>query len=150
MRLGKNLIVFVTLVSLFTLTSCGTDGNDFDPKAEQETLESIWEEITKALVDGDTEKISKYYHEDWTMLSYVSGWEGQLNRTQFLRQFGSEKVSVKDREWQIGRDLAVRTSHQTWKCPGYCPVGEYYATDVFRKADGQWFMVHSVLLHRPF
>ena len=145
-------VVKETIIEKETIveTVVASSGQDFDAEAEKVTLDTICEEITEFYVHGDEEKISKYYHEDWKGVFLVPGCSGEFNRKQWLGVWGSTGVNTEDHEWQIGRDLAVRTSRQTWKCnnTACCGKGDYYNTEVFRKEDGQWLMVHSLISYQ--
>ena len=147
----KTLIALLALVALFSLTACSNASNDFDAEAEQETLESSWEEISVALKDGDRDVALKHYHDDWTFFSNPLPGFYEVSRATWVSWIPGISVSIEQPpEWMIGRDLAVRKSFQKWGFSKSAAAGGgFFAVDVFKKTDGQWQLMHSVMLRWP-
>jgi hypothetical protein len=134
--------VFLALVLLFALASCG---DDFDAEAERETLEDLSKEYYKAYEVQDME-VHKRLEDDEDFELFVGnfGWQGTATAEDTVPDpaaVGTD-ITIESREWMIAPGLAVARSHETWEWPnGYS--GEFLLTLVWEKKDDQWYLVHA-------
>ena len=142
----KTLIGLLALVVLFTLTACG---DSFDAEAEQETLESIAEEIKEAHANSDGEVLRRYLHEGYENFYSDETVALIIARRAWLQgAYYGWTSTVNSSEWMIGPNIAVRKSLQTWQPPDGSEE-HWYSTEVFEKEDGQWYLVHQHWSYAP-
>jgi ketosteroid isomerase-like protein len=167
----KTLTVFLALAVFFTLTGCGAEDVEvtrevevtrivketvieqvevtpvFDVEAEKEILESISEEIDNALTNADLAVLLRYFHEDLKEFYSTAEEQGVADRQSLLDGLvPGTRISSVDEEWIITPDLAVETYQLIWQLPDQ-PEERYYSTAVYKKEDGQWYLVHSHLTY---
>ena len=134
----KILIAFLVIVVLSTLTACG---QDFDVEAEQETLQSIWEEINILIENMNTEVYEKYVAEDFEFYIAEKDWYGIGPRSYWWHWDEGTMITTDSVEWIITPDMAMAKSDKIIAPPGEKRV-DYLIRDVFEKRDGQWYIVH--------
>ena len=118
----------------------------FDAQAEQEILESFSEEMIHADYDYDVD-LRKYYHDTLKLFTDVAGFKGVVSKSSAMGDpMSGTKIVIEDTEWFIAPGLAVRTSFQKHDSTTR-PDGDFLVTEVFKRIDGQWYVVRAHFTH---
>jgi ketosteroid isomerase-like protein len=114
----------------------------FDIEAEREAVIAASEAVNDAFSTADLEALGRLYLEDASGFVTYEHLQERLKRQDILIPFEPFSPTWDDYDVIIATDLAVIKGEMTWKTPGNPPL-RLYATEVFKKVDGQWKVIHT-------
>jgi ketosteroid isomerase-like protein len=165
----KNLTVFLIIVVLSTLTSCGseeievtrevevtrivketvietvveTEASTFNAEAEREAVISAYLTTADAIARGDWNTWLAYAHKDLTGFETWEDEDYALTRADFTGpDMPTINEALKDYDVIVTPDLAVIRGYESIQVPPD-PGQDMYMTAVYKKENGQWLLIHA-------
>jgi ketosteroid isomerase-like protein len=120
----------------------------FDIEAEREAVLAEYDAQVDAMAAADWAAVLEYTHKDASFFYTYSDIQGDNTRSGIDLDRPSMLWHATDQDVIVTPELAVVKSLVTMQIPPG-PEAKVYHTAVYKKEDGQWYMIHSHESWRP-